>query len=252
MGWVLDNSSATGTARLVLISISNHIDSGTGEGWAYVKTICREANVSINSYHRAVATLIEIGELVRDENAGGSFRTRADARPNLFRLPMFSSTRPPQDGYPAEERGTQDGEGGGTQDGYPATSPGWVPIAVTDIAVKEPSVNPSSLALVEREDVERLCVHLADRIEANGSKRPTVTKQWRTAARLLIDNDARTEKQVRNMIDWCQTDEFWRSNILSMPTLRKQYDKMRLKATATTPARETKLNSAIAGFLAKG
>lgn len=81
-----------------------------------------------------------------------------------------------------------------------------------------------------RDDVERLCAHLADRIEQNGSKRPTITKAWRTAARLLIDRDKHTEDKVHKAIDWCQGDEFWRTNILSMPTLRKRYDQLRLHA----------------------
>lgn len=81
-----------------------------------------------------------------------------------------------------------------------------------------------------REDVERLCIHLADRIEGNGSKRPTITQRWRDAARLMLDKDGRTEDQVHAAIDWCQDDEFWRTNILSMPTLRKQYDRLRLAA----------------------
>lgn len=81
-----------------------------------------------------------------------------------------------------------------------------------------------------REDVERLCAHLADRIEGNGSKRPAIGKRWRDAARLLIDKDGRTEEQVHTAIDWCQDDKFWRSNILSMPTLRDQYDRLRLQA----------------------
>ncbi|MDX3214543.1 hypothetical protein PV318_03155 [Streptomyces sp. ME02-6991-2B] len=81
-----------------------------------------------------------------------------------------------------------------------------------------------------RDDVERLCTHLADRIEANGSKRPTIGQTWRTAARLLLDRDGRTEDQVHAAIDWCQADPFWRSNVLSMPTLRKQYDRLRLAA----------------------
>jgi hypothetical protein len=82
----------------------------------------------------------------------------------------------------------------------------------------------------ERGDVTRICSHLADSIEANGSKRPKVTKDWRDAARLMLDRDGRTEQQVHTAIDWCQSDEFWRSNVLSMPTLRKQYDKLRLQA----------------------
>ena len=82
----------------------------------------------------------------------------------------------------------------------------------------------------ERDDVTRLCEHLANRIEANGSKRPTIGKTWHDAARLMLDNDGRTEQEVHGAIEWCQSDEFWRSNILSMPKLREKYDQLRLQA----------------------
>jgi hypothetical protein len=32
-------------------------------------------------------------------------------------------------------------------------------------------------------------------------------------------------------IDWCQDDEFWRSNVLSMPKLREKYEQLRLQAS---------------------
>jgi hypothetical protein len=81
-----------------------------------------------------------------------------------------------------------------------------------------------------REDVEKICRHLADRIEGNGSKRPSITKGWRDAARLMLDKDGRTEEQVHAAIDWCQDSEFWRGNILSLPKLREKYDQLRLQA----------------------
>lgn len=81
-----------------------------------------------------------------------------------------------------------------------------------------------------RDDVERLCDHLADRIEANGSKRPVIGKTWHDAARLMLDNDRRTEEEVHGAIEWCQADEFWRSNVLSMPKLREKFDQLRLQA----------------------
>ncbi|MGW8988689.1 HNH endonuclease [Streptomyces zhihengii] len=86
-----------------------------------------------------------------------------------------------------------------------------------------------------REDVERLCQHLADRIEQNGSKRPTITKTWRDAARLMLDRDGRTEDQIHGAINWCQDNSFWRSNVLSMPKLREKYDAMRLQAERPAP-----------------
>lgn len=86
--------------------------------------------------------------------------------------------------------------------------------------------------LPEREDVESLCALLADEIEANGSRRPTITKAWRDAARLMLDRDGIEYEMVAGCIRWCQSDDFWRSNVLSMQTLRKQYDRLRLKAEA--------------------
>jgi hypothetical protein len=86
-----------------------------------------------------------------------------------------------------------------------------------------------------RDDVERLCDRLATRVEANTGRRPTITKKWRDSARLLLDRDKRTEAQVEWIIDWCQGDEFWRSNILSMPKLRDKFDQLVVKSDA--PAR---------------
>ena len=81
-----------------------------------------------------------------------------------------------------------------------------------------------------RDDVERLCVKLADSVEARGVKRPTITKAWRDAARLMLDRDGHTEDQITWLIDWTANDEFWRSNILAMPKLRAQFDQLKLRA----------------------
>ena len=88
------------------------------------------------------------------------------------------------------------------------------------------------LALHEapRSDVIRICEHLATRIEGNGAKRPSVGKAWQDAARLMLDRDGREEHEIHAAIDWCQDDEFWRSNVLSMPKLREQYDRLRMQA----------------------
>jgi hypothetical protein len=91
---------------------------------------------------------------------------------------------------------------------------------------------PAALPSVRPEVVE-LCEHLADRLVANGCKRPRITQKWLDAARLLLDKDGKTAEQVRRAIDWCQDNEFWRSNIMSMPTLRDQYERLQLQARRT-------------------
>ncbi|OKI16543.1 hypothetical protein [Streptomyces sp. CB03911] len=81
-----------------------------------------------------------------------------------------------------------------------------------------------------RADVEEACALLADLVEANGSKRPTITAKWRDAARLMLDKDRIALDDVLGAIRWSQADEFWCSNVLSMPKLREKYDTLRLRA----------------------
>ena len=90
----------------------------------------------------------------------------------------------------------------------------------------------SSSAKPPREDVESLCTHLQERIIANGG-RATISEKWRTEARLLIDNDNVELDQAHRLIDWCQADSFWHTNILSMPKFRQQYAQLLMKARAS-------------------
>jgi hypothetical protein len=90
--------------------------------------------------------------------------------------------------------------------------------------------NTSSQELEGRDDVEQLCQRLVDRMVANGCKRPTVTKRWRTEARLLLDKDGRDFQKALGLIDWCQQDSFWKSNIHSIPKFREKYDTLRQQA----------------------
>lgn len=95
---------------------------------------------------------------------------------------------------------------------------------------------PTELALPEplREDVERLCAHVADRVEGNTGKRPRVTARWRTAARLLLDTDLAGEGDplavAIRAADWAADDEFWRANVLGVPKLREKFQTLRLQA----------------------
>lgn len=78
-------------------------------------------------------------------------------------------------------------------------------------------------------DATRLCELLADLIERNGSKRPTVSLKWLNEARLLLDKDKRPVEEAVAVLKWSQADSFWKSNILSMPKFREKYDQLRLQ-----------------------
>lgn len=101
-----------------------------------------------------------------------------------------------------------------------------------------PEPPSTSLALVaeHRPDVDRICETFADYREDMGSKRPTVTSGWRKSARLMLDNDGRTEVEVMSCLRWLfasthRDARFWRVNVRSMPKLREEYDRLRELAT---------------------
>lgn len=93
-----------------------------------------------------------------------------------------------------------------------------------------------------RPDVLEICNHLADAIEANGNKRPTVTKDWLAEGRRLLDLDKRSIDQVTKAIDWCQGDSFWRGNVMSMPKLRQKFDQLRQAAIHQQQTRKPATN----------
>ena len=82
----------------------------------------------------------------------------------------------------------------------------------------------------------KLAMYLYSKIKENNPEHRQLTdaqkQTWADHIRLMIERDNRTAEQIKNMIDWCQNDEFWKQNILSTAKLRKQYDTMRPKATA--------------------
>lgn len=76
----------------------------------------------------------------------------------------------------------------------------------------------------------QLALRLLKSIRANnpGFKEPNLQK-WSEDIRLLIERDNRLPEEITYVIDWCQQDSFWKTNILSPSKLRKQYDQLVLK-----------------------
>lgn len=236
MSWVWEHSVSIGAERLVLLAIADAANDAGREAYPAMATIARKANVDKRTAQRAVRALVQLGELSVQENAGPKGTHRYAVLMGQGRQDATRGDSPPR----------QDARGGSTPrgDSPPGVASDPAGGGISSLqgrqdatrTVLEPSrpvrknVTSADADTPPRDDVDRLCAHLADRIEANGSKRPAVTKKWRDAARLMLDRDGRTEQQIRNAIDWCQSNEFWRANILSMPTLRDRYDRLRLEA----------------------
>lgn len=241
--WVWASSRAANGSLIVLLAIADECGKGA-EVEMSVAQIARKARLSDRAARAAIKELERLGELSVTPRRGGISRyalplTPADIAgvPRQI-LPGWSTATPADtagavDSTPADIAGVKP-DTSQVSDSTPADIAGVGPVDnfsdVLDLGsvVSGGKSRSKSTSETPREDVERLCRHLADRIEANGSRRPAIGKRWRDAARLLIDKDGRTEAQVMTAIDWCQQDEFWHRNILSMPKLREHYDRLRL------------------------
>lgn len=96
----------------------------------------------------------------------------------------------------------------------------------------EATAKPPKNTAGERADVDALCNRLAELMIANECKPPTITQAWRDAARLMLDRDGRDFDKAMRLLEWCQADNFWKSNIHSMPKFRAQYDRLRQRANS--------------------
>ena len=68
--------------------------------------------------------------------------------------------------------------------------------------------------------------------ENNPDRKPTTDVQLRTWAnevRLMRESDNRSQEDIKKIIIFSQNNDFWKTNILSMGKLRKQFDQLNLK-----------------------
>ena len=84
--------------------------------------------------------------------------------------------------------------------------------------------------LATRADVRSVFDAFNDSLEARGVKKKKPTDTAIRAVRLMIDTDGHTVDQILRCIEWVTASDFWSTTVLSLPTLRKKYDTLRLQA----------------------
>ncbi|WP_315307801.1 phage replisome organizer N-terminal domain-containing protein [Enterococcus devriesei] len=76
----------------------------------------------------------------------------------------------------------------------------------------------------------QLAKHLFEKISNNGPIKEPNFQTWADDIRKMVELDGRDIGKVGRMIEWCQKDSFWSSNILSAKKLREKYDVMARQA----------------------
>lgn len=84
-----------------------------------------------------------------------------------------------------------------------------------------------------RHDVEGLLDLLDAEISKNDPRKVPARNTGNTnAMRLLLDRDGYSVDEIAGVIQWCQADQFWHTNILSASKLRKQFARLHSQSTA--------------------
>lgn len=106
-------------------------------------------------------------------------------------------------------------------------------------------------SFVASADAEQLCDLLKQRMEANGVKTKPVTTAWLRQMDAIMRLDKHTPDDIRAVIEWCQSDPFWRCNILSPKKLREKFETLRLRM-GETPVEQERIVDPLDAYRAKG
>lgn len=247
MLWALEEAPDVPSQCLsALIGLANHADADGCGAYAGQVLLAEYARKSDRQVRSDLARLLD-EKLIRRGDQSLVAHIPADSRPVVYDLAMErkrTSARKSASGRAiaapkTTERLSDQREHGGAGSRLPDGTGSVLPegsgsrLPTNQVTTKNSSTKssrPRRNLNEGREDAMRLCAHLADEIEANGSLRPGITQEWLTEARLLMDKDGRTEAQAHRAITWCQQNTFWRRNVMSMPKLREKYDQLRMQA----------------------
>ena len=114
--------------------------------------------------------------------------------------------------------------------GYPLQS--FAPVIQSNPILKESNPKGSPRRPVKEftdDSIEmKLAVRLKDKILKNNPKAKTPDadglKNWAAEFDRMIRIDKRTPLEITSVIDFCQSDPFWMSNVLSAKKLREKFD----------------------------
>ena len=238
--WSYVDDNGVGLDRLSLITTDLFADD-----------VERDPSETFARVSRGLQNLSESNRIVRYESEGRKYlqivnwtkHQRID-KPNKARYPAFdpltcenvdiresvarvSRGSSESQELPSPGAGEQGSRGTGEQ-GNSGTSESSAPSEPAAPLHDEPKAEPELI----RDDVERVCSILSDRIRANGVRKAAgnVTKAWRDSARLMLDRDNISEDEIIRVIEWCQNDEFWKPNIQSFPKFREKFDTLNMQS----------------------
>jgi hypothetical protein len=210
ISWVLEHSESRRASRHVLISIANHCDSAGQNSFPSVSTIARESKISDREVRRSLKILIELGELAIERGTGPH-------GVNMYSMPKMMGDKLSS----VRLSGVTSGREVVTFDPKRGDK--------SDHAIRKNRPEPSTNRELLEPSALRVAELLRTRILQNNPSAKITDGQiqnWAVVADRMIRLDDRTAKQIEDLIEWSQKDDFWCRNILSMEKLRTKFDQL--------------------------
>lgn len=211
--WMIRDRSVPRSAILVYASLSSR--AGMGAIFPSQATIAEESGLSERTVRTMLKSLEEIGVVERRVRRGGE--GRSTSKTDAYTLHPNG-----RDEGPAAIAGSPKGPANGGQ-GTGNQAQNTPLIEVDREEVDRDTSDGVAVLPTPDGDIVRLCDLLAERVRANGHKVGAIGQTWHAACDRLMRLDGYTADQVEWMIHWSTSDEFWATNIRSMPTLREKF-----------------------------
>lgn len=90
----------------------------------------------------------------------------------------------------------------------------------------------------ETDDLRFAEFFFAELLKLNPKHKKPNLDAWAKETRLMRERDGRTLREAAELVRWCISDPFWRTNILSVAKLRVQWDALTIKKNSAKPGQQ--------------
>lgn len=216
ISWVLKQSPAEGSDRLVLIVLADHADADGSNAYPAVETIAAEARCSRRTAQAALRRLEDAGAIERAPIKGPRGQHR-------YTVLMGGANTAPRADHDAKGRRSRRGGAQSTPEGGAEISP-------------EPSTEPLEGTVKEpadartREAAFRFCRWLSE--QADEEPRSSYPASQLDAAAWLLDHVEKGE--LRAAVEWAVTRTYWATRARTAGKLRQAWRELRVEWRAAT------------------
>jgi len=231
--WVLDANVSSAAIRLYAV-LRRYADRD-GMCFPSRQTLAARMRCSDRTVDSAIKELLELGALEKQRR----YKEDGGYTSNIYTVCSIPPSAKVSHGGENKDRPR-------SEENVP--TPGEENDTLT-IAITNESQSEQESSNYNNTVTNEICNLLADCIERNGFKRPTVTKEWLKVIDRMIRIDQRTSEQIQGAILWATQDDFWSMNVRSPQKLREHFDRLRLEASRKQKQSEPRGFSAIRDFL---